>query len=67
MSMDDTLIDNIWVLLKNAIQEIQKKKNTSLSFEELYRNAYTMIILKNGEKLYTVMKNAVINHLENKV
>ncbi|XP_022170052.1 cullin-3 isoform X1 [Myzus persicae] len=67
MSMDDKLIDNIWVLLKNAIQEIQKKNNSGLSFEELYRNAYTMVLLKHGEKLYTGMKEAVINHLENKV
>jgi len=67
MSMDDQLIDNIWVLLKNAIQEIQKKNNSGLSFEELYRNAYTMVLLKHGEKLYTGMKEAVINHLENKV
>ncbi|XP_015374685.1 PREDICTED: cullin-3-like [Diuraphis noxia] len=67
MSMDDKLIDNIWVLLKNAIQEIQKKNNSGLSFEELYRNAYTMVLLKHGEKLYTGMKEAVISHLENKV
>ncbi|VVC29809.1 Hypothetical protein CINCED_3A020975 [Cinara cedri] len=67
MTMDEKLIDSIWVLLKNAIQEIQKKNNSGLSFEELYRNAYTMVLLKHGEKLYTGMKDAVINHLENKV
>jgi len=67
MSMDDQLIDNIWVLLKNAIQEIQKKNNSSLCFEELYRNAYAMVMMKHGEKLYTGMKEAVIYHLENKV
>ncbi|XP_050426064.1 cullin-3-like [Adelges cooleyi] len=67
MTMDDRLIDGIWLLLKNAIQEIQKKNNSGLSFEELYRNAYTMVLLKQGERLYTGMKEAVINHLENKV
>lgn len=67
MTMDDKLIDSIWVLLQNAIQEIQKKNNSGLSFEELYRNAYTMVLLKHGERLYTGMKEAVINHLENKV
>lgn len=65
--MDEKLIDSIWLLLKNAIQEIQKKNNSGLSFEELYRNAYTMVLLKHGERLYTGMKEAVINHLENKV
>lgn len=67
MTMDDKLLDNIWLLLKNAIQEIQKKNNSGLSFEELYRNAYTMVLLKRGERLYSGMKEAVINHLENKV
>lgn len=67
MTMDEKLIDSIWLLLKNAIQEIQKKNNSGLSFEELYRNAYTMVLLKHGERLYTGMKEAVINHLENKV
>lgn len=65
--MDEKLIDSIWLLLKNAIQEIQKKNNSGLSFEELYRNAYTMVLLKHGERLYIGMKEAVINHLENKV
>lgn len=67
MTMDEKLIDSIWLLLKNAIQEIQKKNNSGLSFEELYRNAYTMVLLKHGERLYTGMKESVINHLENKV
>ncbi|XP_060844607.1 cullin-3-like [Rhopalosiphum padi] len=67
MTMDEKLIDSIWLLLKNAIQEIQKKNNSGLSFEELYRNAYTMVLLKHGERLYTGMKEAVIYHLENKV
>lgn len=67
MTMDERLIDSIWLLLKNAIQEIQKKNNSGLSFEELYRNAYTMVLLKHGERLYTGMKEVVTNHLENKV
>lgn len=67
MTMDDKLIDSIWLLLKNAIQEIQKKNNSGLSFEELYRNAYTMVLLKHGERLYIGMKAAVMEHLENKV
>ncbi|XP_050527611.1 cullin-3 [Daktulosphaira vitifoliae] len=67
MTMDEKLIDSIWLLLKNAIQEIQKKNNSGLSFEELYRNAYTMVLLKHGERLYTGMKEVVTNHLENKV
>jgi cullin 3 len=35
--MDEKYVDNIWNVLKNAIQEIQKKNNSGWSFEELYR------------------------------
>lgn len=67
MSMDEKFVDNIWALLKNAIQEIQKKNNSGLSFEELYRNAYTMVLHKHGERLYSGLKEVVTNHLETKV
>ncbi|CAF4718256.1 unnamed protein product, partial [Rotaria sp. Silwood1] len=53
--------------LKTAIQEIQKKNNSGLSFEELYRNAYTMVLHKHGEKLYTGTRAVVIDHLVQKV
>ncbi|XP_043265241.1 cullin-3-A isoform X3 [Colletes gigas] len=65
--MDEKYVENIWALLKNAIQEIQKKNNSGLSFEELYRNAYTMVLHKYGERLYTGLKEVVTHHLENKV
>ncbi|XP_008586605.1 PREDICTED: cullin-3, partial [Galeopterus variegatus] len=38
-----------------------------LSFEELYRNAYTMVLHKHGEKLYTGLREVVTEHLINKV
>jgi len=67
MTMDEKYVDNIWALLKNAIQEIQKKNNSGLSFEELYRNAYTMVLHKHGEKLYSGLQEVVTEHLVNKV
>lgn len=42
-AMDEKYVQTIWDLLKRAIVEIQKKNNSGLSFEELYRNAYTMV------------------------
>ncbi|CAB0043995.1 unnamed protein product [Trichogramma brassicae] len=66
-SMDERYVENIWTLLKNAIQEIQKKNNSSLSFEELYRNAYTMVLHKYGERLYTGLKEVITHHLVTKV
>ncbi|KAJ6645804.1 Cullin-3 [Pseudolycoriella hygida] len=67
MNMDEKYVESIWALLKNAIQEIQKKNNSGLSFEELYRNAYTMVLHKHGERLYTGLKEVVTHHLETKI
>jgi hypothetical protein len=67
MTMDEKYVNSIWSLLKNAIQEIQKKNNSGLSFEELYRNAYTMVLHKHGEKLYNGLRDVVTEHLVNKV
>ena len=67
MTMDEKYVESIWSLLKSAIQEIQKKNNSGLSFEELYRNAYTMVLHKHGERLYTGLKEVVTLHLETKV
>ena len=58
---------NIWDLLHNAIQEIQRKNNSGLSFEELYRNAYTMVLHKHGERLYKGLRDVVTSHLVEKV
>jgi cullin 3 len=37
VQMDPSYVDDILKLLRNAIREIQKKNNSGLSFEELYR------------------------------
>lgn len=65
--MDEKYVETIWASLKNAIQEIQKKNNSGLSFEELYRNAYTMVLHKHGNRLYTGLREVVTNHLVNTV
>uniref|UniRef100_A0A2P2I8D4 Cullin 3 n=3 Tax=Hirondellea gigas TaxID=1518452 RepID=A0A2P2I8D4_9CRUS len=67
ITMDERYVESIWQLLKNAIQEIQKKNNSGLSFEELYRNAYTMVLHKHGEKLYSGLREVVTYHLDSKV
>jgi len=66
-TMDDKIMQDIWNLLKSAIQEIQRKNNSGLSFEELYRNAYTMVLHKHGDRLYNGLKEVVTEHLEKKV
>ncbi|XP_037957132.1 cullin-3 isoform X2 [Teleopsis dalmanni] len=66
-SMDEKYVETIWASLKNAIQEIQKKNNSGLSFEQLYRNAYNMVLHKHGNRLYFGLREVVSEHLEQKV
>lgn len=65
--MDEKYVETIWASLKNAIQEIQKKNNSGLSFEQLYRNAYNMVLHKYGHRLYFGLREVVKEHLEDKV
>ncbi|CAJ0583287.1 unnamed protein product, partial [Mesorhabditis spiculigera] len=65
--MDEKYVTSTWELLKKAIQEIQNKNNSGLSFEELYRNAYTMVLHKHGERLYNGLRSVIEEHLKNKV
>jgi cullin 3 len=63
VQMDPNYADNTWKLLKNAIHEIHKQNASGLSFEELYRNAYNMVLHKYGDKLYQGLRQAVHDHL----
>jgi cullin 3 len=60
---DATFSDN-WDRLAQAIREIHKKNASILSFEELYRNAYNMVLHKNGDKLYDGVRGVITQHLE---
>lgn len=51
-------------MLSKAFTEIHNKNASELSFEVLYRNAYTLVLHKDGEKLYTAAKQVVGAHLE---
>uniref|UniRef100_A0A6B2KYR3 Cullin family profile domain-containing protein n=1 Tax=Arcella intermedia TaxID=1963864 RepID=A0A6B2KYR3_9EUKA len=62
--MDPHYVENTWTLLKNAINEIHRKNASGLSFEELYRNAYNMVLHKYGDKLYNNLKAVVDEHLK---
>ncbi|CAG8759096.1 13623_t:CDS:2, partial [Dentiscutata erythropus] len=60
---DTTFSDN-WDRLAQAIREIHRKNASILSFEELYRNAYNMVLHKNGDKLYNGVREVITQHLE---
>ncbi|XP_019862842.1 PREDICTED: cullin-3-B-like, partial [Amphimedon queenslandica] len=65
VQMDPSYVEDILKLLRNAIREIQKKNNSGLSFEELYRNAYTLVLHKQGARLYTMLREVINSHLIN--
>lgn len=55
--------DSSWAILSSAIKEIHRKDASRLSFEELYRTAYTLVIRKHGRRLYESVKLEIKNHL----
>lgn len=53
LTRDDNVdFDAIWNVLETALQEIHTKNASKLSFEELYRNAYKIVLKKKGDVLY---------------
>lgn len=62
--VNDVQFDDSWRILSQAYEQIYRKNASSLSFEELYRNAYTLVLTKNGERLYKNMQTVVAEHLQ---
>jgi cullin 3 len=53
-----------WQTIKEAIHKIYAKQASSLSYEELYRTAYNLVLHKHGELLYNGVKNTTIELLQ---
>ena len=53
----------MWTVLESAIKQIFAKEQSKLSYEVLYRNAYNMVLNKQGETLYTNVRRLVATHL----
>ncbi|XP_058772434.1 cullin-3A-like isoform X2 [Vicia villosa] len=62
--MDPRYADHTWNVLEHAIHEIYNQNASTLSFEELYRNAYNMVLHKFGEKLYNGLVATLTFHLK---
>eukprot|EP00892_Ulva_mutabilis_P012682 jgi/Ulvmu1/9787/UM056_0027.1 len=60
---DDAL--ECWGVLESAIQQIHEQNASRLSFEELYRRAYTLVLHRYGAMLYTGFESSLRNHLTN--
>lgn len=46
-------------IISKAIDKIYNHEASSLSYEELYRNAYTLVINKHGQDLYKNLKQSI--------
>lgn len=62
--LDKSAANEKWQLLKSAIDQIHSHNASSLSFEELYRNAYNLVLQKHGELLYQGVCDCIRAHLE---
>ncbi|KAJ1399717.1 Winged helix-like DNA-binding domain superfamily [Sesbania bispinosa] len=61
--VDPKYAEKTWKILEHAIHEIYNHNASGLSFEELYRNAYNMVLHKYGEKLYSGLVKTMTSHL----
>ncbi len=61
--VDRSTAEKIWTSLASAIDEIHNRNSSLLSFEELYRNAYNLVIQKHGVLLYDGVTDKLATHL----
>ncbi|KAI9800169.1 MAG: Cullin-3 [Piccolia ochrophora] len=53
---DNADFDTMWAVLASSLSEIHTKNASKLSFEELYRTAYRLVLKKKGDVLYQRVK-----------
>ncbi|KAI9591975.1 cullin 3 [Syncephalis fuscata] len=58
------LYGEMWPKIEQAIKQIYNINSSRLSFEELYRASYTLVIHKKGSDLYQDVGNSLKKHLE---
>ncbi|AEO53813.1 hypothetical protein MYCTH_2295637 [Thermothelomyces thermophilus ATCC 42464] len=56
MSKENSEFTPCWEILKGALTDIHNKNATRLSFENLYRASYKIVLRKKGELLYDSVK-----------
>ena len=56
-------VENSWRALRSAIALILQHQSSDLSFEELYRTSYNLVIHRFGGKLYDDLQSLIGNHL----
>jgi Cullin family len=67
-SMDEERFQQVWSQLETAINGIQKKRNSNdMSYVELYRNAYEVVVCQRSSTVYGKVKETIVKHLVNNV
>jgi cullin 3 len=56
MSKENSEFTPCWDILRGALTDIHNKNASRLSFENLYRASYKIVLRKNGELLYNSVK-----------
>jgi cullin 3 len=67
LTKDDIDFDATWNILATALNEIHTKNASKLSFEELYRAAYKIVLKKKAELLYQRVSSLEEDWLRNQV
>ena len=57
----------MWASLSSSLREIHSKNSSELSFEQLYRCAYRLVLKKEGERLYNKVSELERDWLKNHV
>lgn len=66
-AMDRSDANRTWGILAQAIDEIYNRNASQLSFEELYRYAYNLVLHKHGSVLYEGVSSKLTEHLQGTV
>jgi cullin 3 len=64
---DEVDFENTWATIEAAFREIHTKNASVLSYEELYRHAYRIVLKKKGENLYNKVHEFERNWLSSEV
>jgi cullin 3 len=64
---DEIDFENTWTTIEAAFREIHTKNASKLSYEELYRHAYRIVLKKKGENLYEKVHEFERNWLSTEV
>jgi cullin 3 len=65
--MDHSTARTTWEVIAVAIDEIYNRNASQLSFEELYRYAYNLVLHKHGALLYDGVSSKINQHLLDQV